>query len=89
MTPIQAIEQLDELQKQLAKLCSHLRYEADDIREQWDSLGNVGVQREDRAAKLLSVLRPHFGAIASFASNCEKQIDGMVVDPFETKSTTA
>lgn len=87
MTTIEAIERIEEMEQRLAQLRHAMNCEREDIQEQWAVLGNLGGQREDHAAQLLSRLRPHLRGIAEFASDCEKQIDGYVADPFGRRVT--
>jgi len=87
MTPIDAIEGLPELLKRLTAIQSHLAAEADELAELWAGIGNAGGQRDDHAAVLLSRLRPHLAALATFAKTCERQIDGFVADPFGTRQS--
>ena len=83
MNPSVQITQLDELQKQLNRLRSHLADEAETIEQQWYALGRIGGQRADAAAGLLSKLRPHLIAIGAFCADCAVQIDLMAADPFQ------
>lgn len=85
MSPEQAIGALPELLKQLNSPMHFLGLEADAVSEQWDGLGRVGGQRADHAAMLLGRLRPHLRDIAKFCVAVEKQIDGMIADPFQRK----
>lgn len=82
MTPIEAIQQLDELRQAINRQVSQLGYEADDIGESWALLGQQGAQRDDHAAMLLARLRPHLRDLSAFLKTCEIQLDGFVADPF-------
>jgi len=83
MSPSNAILGTDDLLKSFTVRMSHLRTECEDIAEQWDGLGRAGGQRDDHAAQLLSRLRPHLASIERLSFDVQKQIDGMVADPFE------
>ena len=86
MTPTEAIQELGELMKQMNARLHRMHIEADEISEQWDALGRMAGQRDDHAAELLAKLRPHLSGLATFATNCETQLDRFVADPFGRKT---
>ena len=90
MDPCKAIDdKIDGLMGNVNRINNHMANEAADIVNQWDGLRRCGGQRADHAATLLSRLRPHLAEMARFCLACEKQIDEMVADPFESKAVHA
>ena len=81
--PSKLITELDEFQKKLNRLRSHLANECDEIAMQWWKLGEIGGRRADTAAGLLGKLRPHLEGIQHFCRDCVEQIDAMKADPFQ------
>ena len=79
--PSEMIESLEELQGEINRRHHALACEIDGVIEQWDALKRHGV-RDDHAASLLGMLRPHLEDIAAFCTLCKNQIDGMVRNPF-------
>lgn len=71
-----------EMEATLNRARHALHCEIEDITEQWEALRNLGGQRCDYAAQLLSRLRPALDEIATFAGACSQQITAIVADPF-------
>ena len=83
--PIEAVESLDELNKQAQDMADYIHAESVQIKVEWEGLRQAGGIREDHAAALLMRLRPHLDRLAHFCSNVETQIGMMHDDPFQRK----
>lgn len=86
MSPEEAIEKLDQLQKQLNQTMHAISLECDGIEQHWDGLKRVGGARADHAAIMLGRLRPALDKLSRQSKAIELQITGWVADPFQSKA---
>jgi hypothetical protein len=82
MDPIFAINNLADIENDLRRLVGNINLECNELANNWEGIGNIGGQREDHAATLLTRLKPHLSGLAEFCRTVEAQIDQMHADPF-------
>ena len=88
MDPEEMIGKLDDLADIVDVLASKVRSKTNNVSYQWMRLGNIGAQRADHAAKLMTDLLEPLREMREFAENAQQQIQDMHRNPFGDNCST-